>query len=345
MLTDIKSVADEIDSDIRTGARAPHVSNQSPSILKGIGDDIRLVTGLFGKQIGILSGQNNTPECMERAMALKARIRALPYCDFGYFGFLLSRVLDEGSTIHDGLDSLTDVERWVNLIYMPQYPGTEEFDQAMRSRLEQYISSFKSLWRRISEMVDGYVLGGIFVRSPFVNEFWVPHQSVHGDFLDHLQRADTESILRQDSLGRTSLHFLIEYGVDSKVADYLLNHRNLLDVTDAFGRTALHVACSRKRQGGSYSTVRLLLQKKATIGIRDAYGLLAIDYAVIDNREDILRVFQEVRGVDIQGTLVAMKQAEEERKRVAVAVDAACEHLDKEIVKKARNGQDLVMLS
>ncbi|KAI0531723.1 hypothetical protein GGR58DRAFT_518310 [Xylaria digitata] len=137
-----------------------------------------------------------------------------------------------------------------------------------------------------------------------------------------------QSILQKDSLGRTSLHFAVENMFTCQVSPF-----TDLDAADDFGRTALHIACaySKGDRDTQLNWIERLSQLDTRIDLRDAYGLLAIDYAIIDQRQDIVQVFQTFRNLNIDGMLPAMKLAEKYMRQALDASSVACRRPGTEI--------------
>ncbi|KAI1737162.1 hypothetical protein F4680DRAFT_222075 [Xylaria scruposa] len=178
---------------------------------------------------------------------------------------------------------------------------------------EQYAQRLRDTWRSISDLRDrvgACKLTNTNLMTPFVHEFyfWRKYFGFH-----IVQFEDIK-----DSLGRTALHFATSQlhldHFDFKGWKRILDSSDgMLNVRDHFGRTPLHIACAadcREAPNLQLQVIQTLLRANANISIRDEYGMLAIERAVLGNREDILQVFQEVRHLDLSDIFLAMGRAQ-----------------------------------
>ncbi|KAI0186579.1 hypothetical protein EV127DRAFT_500459 [Xylaria flabelliformis] len=179
---------------------------------------------------------------------------------------------------------------------------------------EKYAKRLHDTWHSISDLRDrvgAYKLTNKNLMSPFIHEFYFWRRY----FTFHIM--EFEAI--NDSLGRTALHFVtsqlhLDY-FDMECWKNIFNFSDgKLNVRDHFGRTPLHIACAadcRERPDLQLKVIQTLLRANANISIRDEYGLLAIERAVLGNRIDILEVFQEVKHLNLSEIFFAMGRAQE----------------------------------
>lgn len=327
----IDSVASDIDSKIRKGPAASYIhSIPCLNIFTTINRYRKSLHDLSYEKYQSLSEINDVNERETLLAALEVRLRVLPSLSISrriHDNLLFSGQLCRDLSLNGDYYQATDVERWVELLSNPRWHcyRTNTLKETAHSRLDRYISSLRSLWAKLPAIGLSPDDNGWIV-SLFVHELWFSGELAKFDFLINLQRADAESIFRQDCLGRTSLHFMIEKcypdldgSVDDELSANPTPYLDQLDVTDAFGRTALHIACSVPKKGlGSeqLGIIRILLENNANTDIRDEYGCLAFEYAMFNNREDILRLFHKIRGIDIREALATMAQVREGKRKV-----------------------------
>ncbi|KAI1426130.1 hypothetical protein F5Y12DRAFT_309956 [Xylaria sp. FL1777] len=274
----------------------------------------------FESLIQSLSNHENITRRKGISLALQARIRAQPFHQFDRFLHPLCKIAaEEDSIVTEASYNLDTIEHLVNIIYNPGWESPEYTIRENTNLLaERYIRALEALWERISDMNRRRLHALTFLgysRVPFVHEFWLRRTKNPQSFLHSLSRADTKSTLQRDCLGRTFLHFQLDnpsHLLSMDDPSTLGNDPHLsIDAVDAFGRSALHIACAVNGATSRHiqlRNIRWVLEKNANIRIRDFYELLAIDYAVLDQRRDVLRLFHDVRGLDIDEILSSIKQ-------------------------------------
>ncbi|TGJ78887.1 hypothetical protein E0Z10_g9874 [Xylaria hypoxylon] len=139
----------------------------------------------------------------------------------------------------------------------------------------------------------------------------------------------------KDSLGRTALHsatlLLNTNRWNFKIWKMIFDRAGkvVLNATDMFGSTSLHIACIADSCGSPHwqlKVIKTLLESEGVqMDIRDKYGLSAIQYAASSNRVDILEVFKTVRIFDIVGILPKMAAAQVAVKKARDIVQAEVE--------------------
>ncbi|KAI1116557.1 hypothetical protein F5Y14DRAFT_68475 [Nemania sp. NC0429] len=348
----IRLVAMDIDSNIRNGPSAPYIDTMSlhHKIITTIFGDISTLRNLLEHKLLTLRKLDDVDERGTLLTALGSRLRALSYiptCRGIGIDLLLSEQSVEDLNLRSDCYHATDVERCVELLYEPEWYlyRNNKYKNTVDSYSSRYISSLRSLWEKLHTI--GLLHGGDFsIASPFVHDLWLRGEDAHYslDFLKCLCRVDAESVgcppaLMNDCLGRTVLHFMIEnqlklsssevlHELDTRQAYY----RHLVDVTDVFGRTPLHVACTTPSERFFQKRfIEILLKNGANIKIRDSYGLLAIEYAMLKEREDILELFHKIRGINIQEALTTIKKLGDNKRQVRIDIDAGRSQLWKRV--------------
>lgn len=118
-------------------------------------------------------------------------------------------------------------------------------------------------------------------------------QANREDLVTSILNADSAQKFKSDSEGRTALHWATEFGY-FRIAHQLLSVNDsvigagafeetclLLDMQDARGQTALHVACNSRRE----DLAALFISLKANLNISDRCGNTALHRAVRLNLE------------------------------------------------------------
>ncbi|KAJ2991605.1 hypothetical protein NUW58_g2455 [Xylaria curta] len=347
MLLRVESIADDIHERACAGNRAPFINQNTPEILTKISNTSIQITAQLKFLVEDLSLKENVPQRAEIFLALQARMQAQP---IHYFDALrpflrqMATTVAESRSLYDAEYSLTDIERMVDIIYVPKWERPKYGgDGTMNQAAATYLRSLESLWQRFSFISKGL----ISLSTLFTHDLWYPYKQNQDEFFHSLWRMDTTSTLRKDSLGRTWLHFAVENMFPSLLdsPSWLVQTTKTtlqdchIDATDAFGRTALHIACASNQscEPAQLAIVEKLLENNACIDIRDIYGLRAIDYAIIDHRDDILHAFDHIRGLDIKDILSAMEEADDVTKKALTASNLACRRIGEEIESVGRD--------
>ncbi|KAI0534800.1 hypothetical protein GGR58DRAFT_43942 [Xylaria digitata] len=187
--------------------------------------------------------------------------------------------------------------------------------------VESHAKKVVDIWHSISNLC-----GNIFERieenlaNPFIREAYFTEQP-HYMFQILLSCIEISLNILRDSLGRTSLHVTTSlltseyWSLRDWESVFKRTDEALLDATDKFGNTPLHVACIVDCCGGEKAdlqikVIKTLLKANVKTNIRNGYGLLAIEYAILGNRTDILETFREIRGLDISEIVSAIDDAQ-----------------------------------
>ncbi|KAI8626043.1 hypothetical protein F5Y19DRAFT_230900 [Xylariaceae sp. FL1651] len=340
MLVPIESAAKRIDSALQKRARIWSNSTGQSRVPKGFSNGIAIVKFLFCKQKNALFKQKSAHEREEISRILQTAMQALSTggssSSIEVFRTMLAKHdLNQRHVHHE----ITSFGSYINTIYAPECPTVSTisgYTHDMPSLAEGYIKSVMSFWERIST-----VYGGAIPQDsppslhdwwkPFLHDFWcLRAKGSPAEFIQYLSKAKSSSRLGRDSLGRTTLHFIVE-----RLPAWLdLFPISEIDAMDNFGRTALHIACAADNesgvQGRQYNQciiIQTLLKKNANVDIQDSYGLRAIDYAIVDNRADILQIFKTERHLEIDNILSSMADAREAMENVRNAAKQACQRL------------------
>ncbi|KAI0556248.1 hypothetical protein F4679DRAFT_25028 [Xylaria curta] len=308
MLNQIVIVARDIDQSLRAVARK-HI----PSVNKFLTDlesTRREVYSIFGDLIKETFASASNAELYQLSQALiQARLED---------GERINHIiLDELFTsrriethIHDGL---IGPKLSIHDVYIMDWEGSQkdipEIVESYENRLQDTWRSISDLWNR----VGAHKLTKEDLMNPFIHEFYFTkgHSEL---FIIPLFIAD------EDSLGRTPLHFATSqlhfFCANFDYWDEIFEScDDSCSARDHFGRTPLHIACAADRPENYHyqlDFIETLLEADTDISIRDEYGLLAIEYAVINNRIDILEVFQKVRQVDLRDIFSAIDRGQKE---------------------------------
>ncbi|KAI1425950.1 hypothetical protein F5Y12DRAFT_744199 [Xylaria sp. FL1777] len=201
------------------------------------------------------------------------------------------------------------------------------------------LNKLQATWHRISDLCEkrGPLQVNNGLKIPFIHD----HKPQRSYPRSSAKEIPTMAIVGEggdfalkDSLGRTALHsattMLNKDGWDPEVWDMIFYHSDtaIVNATDKFGSTPLHIACAadcRESPDSQLDVIETLLDAGAVIDIRDKYGLLAIEYAALGNRTDILELFAR-SDFDADEILSAMATAQ-------VAIKKAC-HIVHEKVKE-----------
>ncbi|KAF2965995.1 hypothetical protein GQX73_g7585 [Xylaria multiplex] len=332
MFSSIHQVVNDIEFRFRAGNRAHFVNivdRKTPKIL----DDSKLVLSFVRPLLcALIQSLGYNPKNPVDAVVLKILDHPKPEGptrDPGLFLTLLDQLSIsfgerediKGQNHCDHGCNLTSIEQRAKSIHTPTHNWPKGSDGINLDHVAiRYLCSVESVWAGASGTALRYPY--LFeIGELFVHDFWYQQEDSKTIFLRCLRRLDEKSILQKDSLGRTILHFVVENMVDEPPA-FSPEDLALLDATDAFKRTALHIACAYngERSFRQILWVRELLEHQAKTDLRDAWGRLARDYAVIDGRQDILEAFQEVENIDTNKILEAMREAEEHTRKALAAL-------------------------
>lgn len=261
------------------------------------------------------------------SLALKAQIEAHPtiHSDLFLYEIYSHCSLDQAELINDRDSStygITVVERMVDIVHWPGCNWPHISGGAESYLAERYVQNWEELQKRFADMSRRHQFGPDFptFRSRFVHELWLGQTGgLDASFSNNLQKADKNSTLERDSLGRTSLHFKLDnaYELSQRALcdpnDCIFNddQDSLIDTIDALGRSPLHIACADAESSGQLQNIEWLLRRNANIELRDVCGQRAIDYAIIYYRTDILHLFHEIREIQVDDILVKIQQARE----------------------------------
>ncbi|KAI3336976.1 hypothetical protein HD806DRAFT_23683 [Xylariaceae sp. AK1471] len=333
MITHMASVATEIDSAIRQKARKWGSKMNPPELLSDISRGVHDVSNIIARQIRRLCVQNPSLEHDVIAEVFRAAMQKLP--DGGLHRSIekLHSAFSNGKKAEDNdASEFTTLTCSIHATFSAELLSSTNEDQII-SAAKTYIDGLESTWDSISRLYEHDVVTHRLptLTTPFIHEFYFTDSTPRDrPFLWALFNADTKRRLRRDSLGRSGLHFATEKWDFWEWSDIFEIMDTFVDDRDVFGRTPLHIACAPNYAFGVQSqryVIKRLLASFANIFIRDAYGLLAIDYAIQDNRADILEIFRKQTGLDIDNILSAMAGAEEAEKKVQVAGIQACDRL------------------
>ncbi|KAI8947732.1 hypothetical protein F4801DRAFT_559470 [Xylaria longipes] len=253
------------------------------------------------------------------------------------------RLALSGCEVHTSLES-TDPKALVHEVYVAEvHPfltgfgdGTDNSDSYIR-RATEYAKELHATWFSILHLCEREGLLATTwsnLLHPFIHEFYFREsdplfQILYWPKIKPLGIYWSQFVL--DSLGRTPLHFATSLLIsnNSYFHDWIaiFNVCESIDATDNFGRTPLHIACAVDCCEDPDLQLRVigkLLEAAAKINIRDEYGLLAIEYAVLGNRTDILEVFHKAQRLETRDILSAMTD-------IRVAVKNACDVVKGEI--------------
>ncbi|RYC58664.1 hypothetical protein CHU98_g7542 [Xylaria longipes] len=253
------------------------------------------------------------------------------------------RLALSGCEVHTSLES-TDPKALVHEVYVAEvHPfltgfgdGTDNSDSYIR-RATEYAKELHATWFSILHLCEREGLLATTwsnLLHPFIHEFYFREsdplfQILYWPKIKPLGIYWSQFVL--DSLGRTPLHFATSLLIsnNSYFHDWIaiFNVCESIDATDNFGRTPLHIACAVDCCEDPDLQLRVigkLLEAAAKINIRDEYGLLAIEYAVLGNRTEILEVFHKAQRLETRDILSAMTD-------IRVAVKNACDVVKGEI--------------
>ncbi|KAI1299556.1 hypothetical protein F5Y03DRAFT_365732 [Xylaria venustula] len=268
----------------------------------------------------------NTPHCAELSSVIRSLIEAHPNRhNLEYYleplrGVTAAGTGTESRSPYDAEQGSTDIEREVETIMNgPKlYSDREDIGQFTAT----YMGCMKSLEERFSAILGEYIT----LPVPFLHDFWYQHAGERDRLFSKLLRDPGLSMFCQDCLGRTPLHFAVEeMRFEDQLQTDTLNFAGTpiklllqyqphwLDARDAFGRTALHIACASKNdQKRDYQLriARTLLQNNAKIDACDEYGRRAIDYAIIDRNNSLLNCFRLERELNLNSIYSAINEIE-----------------------------------
>ncbi|KAI1363284.1 hypothetical protein F5Y08DRAFT_244498 [Xylaria arbuscula] len=320
MFSLVESVATRIKNHMRRGERFTFGKRNESIYINMLSN---AVTYNFSNLIQDLSEEKDNIKRQTISLALQAQIQEHPtaWCD------LLIDQLHEFENEQIPVVDETDrrpstLECMINIVHGPRWNWPHTTKASVDLVAERYVQTWNELRERFIDMCyrRGSSLGALTSRFPFVHDLWLGQTGGLYGFLRSLRKADKNSSLEQDALGRTALHFHLDsaaelYRSNQPVKLELEDFQDLsVDATDTFGRTPLHIACASDKQQPLHSqlpNIEWLLERNANIQLLDVWGMRAIDYAIIDHREDILRLFKRIRGVPIDDILVKIQQARE----------------------------------
>ncbi|KAJ3577536.1 hypothetical protein NPX13_g3029 [Xylaria arbuscula] len=338
MLFFVESVALRIATHMRRGER---------SLFGFRGEGLRAITyGIqrllhevisieFPMLVQALASEKDLTRRQVISSAVKAHLQAHPtiYGD-KFLDQIHELTIDETLSTKETNRRLTAIDDIVNILHMPYWNSNNTMRGNNDLVAERYIRAWEGLQEQFEDMCLRHSLPLTMEKFPFVHDLWLRRTGGSCGFLRSLKVADTNSTLKEDYLGRSSLHFQLDnayelYRIGEYMPSELEEGKNILiDTADAFGRTPLHIACAMDRQRESrvraplditlvyqhnlqLEYIKRLLERDANINLRDAWDLRAIDYAIIDRREDILDLFHKIRGVQVDDIRVKIRQARE----------------------------------
>ncbi|KAI1171421.1 hypothetical protein F4777DRAFT_54158 [Nemania sp. FL0916] len=218
LLEMIKPVANEIDLQIRNGPAASFISRQKPEIVRDIDHDRFELYRTLRDQIDHLHRIDDEALRGKLAMALQARIRWIAPRGFdGLFSSLHHGASQESNqpyeklTISGGGDQVTAVERWVEFICNPRLyrPFDGTVNTTSYRMVIRYVDCINFLRRRMYDMPESFYHNRkLFL--PITYDFWFSFDEIRAEFLHCVRKTGYRSVLSNDCLGRTLLHFLID---------------------------------------------------------------------------------------------------------------------------------------
>ncbi|KAI0466837.1 hypothetical protein F4859DRAFT_286059 [Xylaria cf. heliscus] len=327
MLDHIICVARNIDASLQRFAR--RCSSGAEGLLNNLFSTRLTVYKLLDRQIGEIWAKKDSIDNADllrlfRAIMLARLELGLPN-SFSDIPYTFTKHLT--SALHTSPESIGQ-KASVHEVYMAEIDlyWTKGWD-GVGGRAEitkKYVGELHAIWCSISDLHDRYDLPATTRSSflkPFIHEFYfqesaLPSRILSWRYVKHIGMNCGH--FKTDSLGRTALHFaaslLSPLGLDPDGwIMFFLNNEESIDATDNFGRTPLHVACAGNSRGSpavQLKIIEALLVSNAKINIQDKYGLMAIEYAVLSNRTDILEVFQQFTRLDISKIISEMTDAE-----------------------------------
>ncbi|KAI0967210.1 hypothetical protein F4678DRAFT_446967 [Xylaria arbuscula] len=349
MLSSVESAGNDIHARALAGNRARFErSFGNPEVLREIELCSEEITSRLWHLTIEISELPNVSHRVELSSIIQARVEAHPsrheleFCLNPLRRITAAATGTESQNLHDIERSLTDIEREVEtIINGPKLYSNRKNDGQFTAT---YTRTLESLRKRFTPILDD----GIILPVPFVHDLWYQHVWERDTFFSDLLAAPALSMFRQDSLRRTWLHFAVEglrfkppFRIDIGKQNYPLyfvgadiqlllqsQPSSQIDAQDAFGRTALHIACAfnkHERRGGQLRVVRILLENNARIDLCDHYGRRAIDYAIIDHNDRLLSIFQRIRGIDLDGIHSAIIQFNDAINSALDASSLACQ--------------------
>ncbi|KAJ2994670.1 hypothetical protein NUW58_g1490 [Xylaria curta] len=355
MLSHVESVANDIYGKIGARDYVTFGNLQLPKIVLEIEDCSSEIAIRLQRLTWKIPRINDVPVRVELSSVIQARIEAHPSRQrFEQSLDQLHRITaaaigTESRRPYDAEHSLEDIEREVeNIINVPILYSKKESNGQFANT---FIRSLESLEERFSPILGG----SLTLPVPFVHDFWYQHIGERDAFFNNELKEPIPPMLRHDSLRRTPLHFIVEkmlfepgpYSMRFPLADrtevqlFLQNYHlsRQIDAQDAFGRTALHIACDHGNeeegamQSDSFQSdiTHILLDHGAKIDIIDECGRLAIDSAIAYNNYPVLEVFMIKRGLNLEGIYSAMAQIESAMNSALDASRIACERAENEI--------------
>jgi ankyrin repeat protein len=85
------------------------------------------------------------------------------------------------------------------------------------------------------------------------------------------------------------LHESALKGLTDTVRYLAQSFKNIIDIVNIEGRTALHLAAGK----GYFTVVQQLVEAKANVHITDKYKKTALDVAIENNRREIVKYLQD----------------------------------------------------
>ncbi|KAF2973279.1 hypothetical protein GQX73_g428 [Xylaria multiplex] len=207
--------------------------------------------------------------------------------------------------------------------------------EEIKRLVKSHVKEIQDTWNSISNIYSRYDESGWveeYLWKPFIHEVYF--KALPYPVFQLLQsRVGNDLDLFTDSLGRTALHVTTSqlasksWDSDDWATTLKLTDKALLNATDKFGNTTLHIACvvcsrESERVDRQLKVIRALLKSDIKANIRNGYGLLAIEYAILGNRTDILRIFRDIRGIEISGIVSAIDDAQMALKKARGIVQA-----------------------
>lgn len=203
----------------------------------------------------------------------------------------VEQLRDEGDIL-----SAMHMQRMENLAKMQFYGASSEEYADSRSIFEKLQREF---WNNNQQVLEYSPLNAMVpekLMQPFLHDdIAIPPETY----------LNNTSLKHRDALGRTPLHTSMEHHVYLKDYNDLQADNNAQDI---FGRTPLHIICSlpafRQAIGLLWSDqvisfVQLSLTRwylsrdSVDIHVRDCDGRYAVEYAILDRRPQVLRLFRD----------------------------------------------------